>query len=136
MGLEQGSGNIRSGFTLQSPLYWLSAMFAAGIVAIGLLAVLEPLHASNAFGIPVKAADAVPWICIAGVRDIALGVVLGALLLFRERRAAGLLILLAIVIPVGDACAVLFARGVCYQIFIHGTGIIFTAVLGLLLLRR
>ena len=136
MSFERTPGETQSGFTFRSPLYWLTAAFAAGIAAIGLLALLVPIHAASMFGVPVKSVDAASWVRIAGVRDIAYGAVMGSLLAFREKRAAGLLILLSIIIPAGDAFSVLAATGMCFQVFFHGSSVIFMAVLGIFLLRR
>ena len=123
-------------FTAKSPLYWLYAALTLGILLAGVIAVFDPFVASVLFGRPVKTADDYTWVRLAGMRDIAIGMIFAAMLVIKEQRTAGVLVLLTIVVPVGDAVTVLSARGVSYQVFIHGGAAIFMAVLGMLLLKR
>ncbi len=123
-------------FTVKSPLYWLYAALTLGILLAGVLAVFDPLTASVLFGRPIKIVDDYVWVRLAGMRDIAIGMMFVAMLVCREQRTAGVLVLLTIVVPFGDAFTVFSARGVSYQVFIHGGAAIFMAVLGMLLLKR
>jgi hypothetical protein len=135
---ERGSASLNQSihFTVRSPLYWLYAAFAIGILLVGGLAVLMPLTASALFGAPVKVADGIDWVRTAGVRDIAIGLMFAAMLVLREGRTAGVLMLLVIIVPVGDAFTVLSTAGVTYQVFLHGVAAIFMAKLGSLLVKR
>ena len=123
-------------FTAKSPLYWLYAALTLGILLAGVIAVFDPFVASVLFGRPVKTVDDYTWVRLAGMRDIAIGMIFAAMLVIKEQRTAGVLVLLTIVVPVGDAFTVFSARGASYQIFIHGGAAIFMAVLGMLLLKR
>ena len=123
-------------FTAKSPLCWLYAALTLGILLAGVLALFDPFTAAVLFGRPVKTVDDYTWVRLAGMRDIAIGLMFAAMLVLKEQRIAGILVLLTIVVPVGDAVTVLSARGVSYQVFIHGGAAIFMAVLGMLLLKR
>jgi hypothetical protein len=123
-------------FTAKSPLCWLYAALTLGILLAGVIAVFDPFIASVLFGRPVKTVDDYTWVRLAGMRDIAIGMIFAAMLVVKEQRTAGVLVLLTIVVPVGDAVTVFSARGASYQIFIHGGAAIFMAVLGMLLLKR
>jgi hypothetical protein len=123
-------------FTAKSPLYWLYAALTLGILLAGVIAVFDPFVASVLFGRPVKTADDYTWVRLAGMRDIAIGMIFAAMLVIKEQRTAGVLVLLTIVVPVGDAFTVFSARGASYQVFIHGGAAIFMAVLGMLLLKK
>ena len=123
-------------FTAKFPLYWLYAALTLGILLAGVIAVFDPFIASVLFGRPVKTVDDYTWVRLAGMRDIAIGMIFAAMLVIKEQRTAGVLVLLTIVVPVGDAVTVLSARGVSYQVFIHGGAAIFMALLGMLLLKK
>ena len=123
-------------FTAKPPLYWLYAALTLGILLAGVIAVFDPFIASVLFGRPVKTVDDYTWVRLAGMRDIAIGMIFAAMLVIKEQRTAGVLVLLTIVVPVGDAFTVFSARGASYQVFIHGGAAIFMAVLGMLLLKK
>jgi hypothetical protein len=123
-------------FTVKSPLYWLYAALTLGILLAGVIALFDPLTASGLFGRPVKTVDDYTWVRLAGTRDIAISMMFAAMLVCKEQRIAGILVLLTLVVPVGDAFTVFSARGASYQVFIHGGAAIFMVVLGILLLKR
>lgn len=127
---------IPSTFTPRSPLYWLSGVFAIGLVLIGLLALLSPAAASIMFGIPVEGQDALLWVRLAGVRDIALGLLVIAVIVLRQPRTTGILILLATVVPITDVVTVVLHNGLSSQALLHAVAIPFMLFLGSLLLRR
>jgi Domain of unknown function (DUF4267) len=122
-------------FTPKSLLYWLSGALALGITLVGLFALIDPAKGSVMFGMPATRSESLPWVRLAGVRDIALGLILFAMLALKEGRTAGILILLAILVPITDVTTVFLHSGVSYHIFIHGSAIVFMLILGLLLLR-
>jgi len=115
--------NTPSTFTAESPLYWLCGALALGITLVGLVAILAPATGSVMFGVPVTTTDALPWIRLAGIRDIALGLILFAMMALKEGRTAGILILLIIIVPVTDATTVFTRSGLSYHILIHSSAI-------------
>ncbi|WP_158750303.1 DUF4267 domain-containing protein [Acidobacterium sp. S8] len=123
-------------FDLKSPLYWLCGAFALGLLLIGLLALIAPHNAAALFGMPVTTIDALPWVRLAGIRDIALSLMLLAIMAMKAGRIAGILILLMIVVPLTDATTVFTQSGLTYQVLLHAGSIIFMAILGLLLIRQ
>jgi Domain of unknown function (DUF4267) len=123
-------------FTPKSPLYWFCGALALGISLVGLLAIFAPQPGSEMFGIPVRATDALSWVRLAGVRDIALGLVLFATMTLQQGRTVGILILLSIVIPITDAITVFLRTGLSYHFLIHACSILYMISLGVMLLRR
>jgi len=123
-------------FTPRSPLYWLSGIFALGLVFIGLLALLSPAVASIMFGIPASAPDTLSWVRLAGVRDIALGLLLLAVIALKQGRTTGILVLLATIVPITDVITVFLHNGLSSQALLHTVAILFMLFLGSLLLRR
>jgi Domain of unknown function (DUF4267) len=128
--------NTPTTFTTKSLLYWLYGAFALGLTLIGLFAIVAPQTASGMFGRPVTVADALPWVRLAGVRDIALGLVFFALMALKEGRTAGILVLLTLVVPMTDATTVFMRTGLGYQALAHAAAILYMLVLGVMLLRR
>ncbi len=128
--------NTPTTFTIKSPLYWLCGALAFGITIVGLLAILAPATGSVMFGMPASTPEALPWIRLASIRDIALGLVLFTMMALKEGRTAGILILLIIVVPVADVTTVFMSTGFSYHILIHGSAIVYMLVLGVMLLRR
>jgi len=122
-------------FTPKSPLYWLAGVLALGIFLVGVLAVFAPAPGSVMFGMPAATGDALPWIRLAGIRDIALGLILFATIVLKEGRTTGILILLVIVVPITDVTTVFLRTGFSFHVLIHGGGIVYMAIIGTLLLR-
>ena len=123
-------------FTHRSPLYWLCAVLAVGIFLFGILALFQPVFGAELFGSPVKDADGLRWVRSAGVRDIALGLMLGTVVLLRQKRTVGILILFMIGVPISDAWTVLSLPGPGYQALLHAGSVLFMVALAVLLLRR
>jgi len=123
-------------FSPKSPLYWLCGALALGIFLIGLLAIFAPRIGSVMFGMPATSSEATPWVCLAGIRDVALGLVLFAMMALKEGRTTGILLLLCIVVPITDVTTVFLRTGLTYHIFVHGSSILYMTVIGILLLRH
>jgi hypothetical protein len=122
-------------FTAKSPLYWLCGAFALGLTLVGLLAIFTPVPASIMFGMPASTIEAIPWVRLAGIRDVALGLVFFVMMTLKQGRATGILMLLAVIVPITDAITVFLRSGLSYQIFIHGSSVIFMIIIGMLLIR-
>ncbi|HVW76876.1 MAG TPA: DUF4267 domain-containing protein [Alloacidobacterium sp.] len=117
-------------------LDWIAAAFALILTLIGLIAIADPIHGSALFGMPVTAPGSLAWVRLTGVRDIALGLVLFALLGMKQNRIAGILLLICLIIPFVDVTTVYAQTGWSIHILMHGGSIIFMAIVGLGLLRR
>ena len=130
--MSSNTGN----FTPKSVLYWLCAALALGIMSFGLLALITPQFGSIMFGTPVTGADALTWVRLTAIRDIALGLFLLTVIALKQGRTAGFLVLLAIIVPVNDAATVFLRNGPDYHMLIHGASILFILFLGVALLRR
>jgi hypothetical protein len=103
---------------------------------IGLLALLSPAAASAMFGIPAEASDTLSWVRLAGVRDIALGLLLIAVIALKQGRTTGILILLMTIVPLTDCLTVILHDGLSSHALVHAVAIPFMLFLGSLLLRR
>ena len=81
---------------------------AAGLVLVGLgvASIAAPGVAARLFGVP--AAGDLPFVTVAGVRDLAAGVLVVAFALLGDRRAVGACVLVGSLIPIGDGSVVLW----------------------------
>jgi hypothetical protein len=91
--------------------YAMATVISLGIIYIGARYLLEPGAIAPTFGVPrVPPADD-PFLRVKGVRDIASGLVVLALLATRQPRLVAIGVLVESVIPVGDALIVLGSGG-------------------------
>jgi hypothetical protein len=98
-------------------MHWFSngvALLASvGIIAIGAMDLLNPRGATLSFGLPLP--EAGPnidwWLRLKGVRDIAAGLVVLAMMIWGEPRVVGIVLLIESFIPAGDMSLVLAAKG-------------------------
>lgn len=121
---------------LTSPSAVLVAVLASFMLFLGLRAHLDPLGAASGFGLPDASPSILPWLHVKGGRDLGIGLMLVALLLARQRRALGLLIVASVVMPVTDA-TVIIGQGtsVAYALGVHGSAALYGLLLGSWLLR-
>jgi hypothetical protein len=114
----------------------LAALIGAGIIVVGARLLLVPIPAAAGFGFPGRpGADTVTWLNIKGIRDIVTGLVFFSLLATGQLPTVGLYMLIAALIPVGDALTVLRyhgSRSLAYGM--HGGTAAAMVVLGCLLL--
>jgi hypothetical protein len=109
------------------------------IIYIGLEFLLVPQFAAAAFGVPTwPQREGTAFLAVKGVRDIATGLVVLALLLSGHRRALGWAMLAFAFIPLGDVVIVLSQGGTPATAFgIHGlTAVVVLVGAGLLLRER
>jgi Domain of unknown function (DUF4267) len=108
------------------------------IIYIGLEYLLAPQAAAAGFGVPTwPQREGTAFLAVKGVRDIATGLVVGALLLSGHRRALGWAMLALAFIPVGDMVIVLSQGGAPATAFgIHGLTAAVVLVGAALLLRE
>ena len=83
----------------------LSAAAGLVLVALGVAAIVAPVTAARLFGVP--ATGDLPFVAVAGVRDLAAGLLVLAFALLRDRRAVGACVLAGSVIAIGDGTMVL-----------------------------
>ena len=104
--------------------YALSRLLGAGIIVIGARFLVAPQAAAAAYGIASEqsgpASD--PYLAVKGVRDIASGVVVFALLTEGQPHILGRYLAAASIIPIGDATIVLRGNGAKATAYgVHGT---------------
>jgi hypothetical protein len=104
--------------------YGLSGMLGAGIIVIGARFLVVPQAAAAAYGISTEqdgsASDR--YLAAKGVRDIASGVAVFALLAAGKPHVLGRYLVAASIIPIGDAIIVLRGNGAKATAYgVHGT---------------
>ncbi|MFC3455043.1 DUF4267 domain-containing protein [Amycolatopsis speibonae] len=117
--------------------YALSLALALFVLYFGTGYVFFPETQTGGFGLPVMPMKGDPILAVKGVRDIGAGLVVLALLLFRNARALGWALLAMAFIPFGDMLIVLTHDGSPGAAFgIHGaTATLMVLVSALLLIR-
>src|SRR5262245_42101333 len=108
-------------------MHWLALgvalLVAFAIIAIGTQYVVSPTTATRSFGLPLPedGANIAWWLRLKGVRDIASGLAVLALMSWGVPRAVGIVLLVEAFIPVGDMLVILAAKGSTRSAFgIHG----------------
>lgn len=98
-------------------MHWLplamAALLALAIIAIGLLYLLTPFTVARGFGLPYpEGGPAIPWwLRLKGVRDIASGLVVLAMMMWSMPREVGIVLLVETFIALGDMSVILAAKG-------------------------
>ena len=116
--------------------FWICLLTGLGIIFIGIRFFLVPIDAEHAYGIQVNTGGNFAFHYIKGIRDIFSGLVLVALLLAREYRALGILLLCAVIIPATDMSIV--ASQTTFQtaaLYPHLSAVIIAILLGIHYLR-
>jgi hypothetical protein len=91
----------------------MALLLALAIIAVGTQYILSPTTATRSFGLPLPENGAnIPWwLRLKGVRDIAAGLTVLALMGWGTPRVIGIILLAEASIPVGDMLVVLAAKG-------------------------
>jgi len=91
----------------------IALLVALAIIAIGILYLARPLTATRSFGLPLPEADVniAWWLRLKGVRDIASGLTVLALMRWGTPAVVGLVLLVEATIPTGDMLVILAAKG-------------------------
>lgn len=115
--------------------YATAFLLGLGMVFLGVRFFLSPEVATAAFGIHFNANGDYSFHHIKGIRDIFSGILLCALVLMKERRALGVMLVVATIIPVSDMLTVLSKsyNGI-QQSIPHIVAIIICSLVGVLLL--
>ena len=119
------------------PLF-LAALLAVGIIIIGCFYLVSPERISGTFGLkpPASDADSRAWLRPKGIRDIAAGLIVLAMMLAADRRLVGIALLVEAIIPLGDMSIVLGSGGSKSRAFsIHGVTCAVMIVVGLWLIH-
>jgi hypothetical protein len=116
----------------------LAALMAVGIIVIGCFYLLSPERISGTFGLkpPASDADTSAWLRPKGIRDIAAGLVVLAMMLTADWRLVGIALLVEAIIPFGDMSIVLGAGGSKSRAWsVHGVTCAVMLVVGLMLIQ-
>jgi hypothetical protein len=111
---------------------------ALGIIVIGCFYLLSPDRISGTFGLkpPASDADTRAWLRPKGIRDIAAGLIVLAMMLTADKYLVGIALLVEAIIPLGDMSIVLGSGGSKTRAFtIHGVTCAVMLVVGLLLIH-
>jgi len=116
----------------------LAALIAAGIIVIGCFYLGSPERMTGSFGLkpPAPDADTRAWLRLKGIRDVATGLILLAMMLTADWRLVGIVLLVEAVIPLGDMSIILGSGGSKSKAFsIHGVTCAVMLIAGLLLIH-
>ena len=116
----------------------LAALMALGIIVIGCFYLLSPERISGTFGLkpPASDADTSAWLRPKGIRDIAAGLIVLAMMLTADSHLVGIALLVEAIIPLGDMSIVLGSGGSKSRAFsVHGVTCAVMLVVGLLLIH-
>jgi hypothetical protein len=116
----------------------LAVLLALGIIVIGCFYLFSPERISGTFGLkpPAQDAETRAWLRPKGIRDVAAGLVVLAMMLTADKRTLGVALLVEAIIPLGDMSIVLGSGGSKSRAFsIHGVTCAVMLVVGLLLIR-
>ena len=93
--------------------YGMALVLAVAIIAIGALYLVRPRRATSSFGLPLPedGPNVAWWLRLKGVRDIASGLIVLALMASGFPRVVGIVLLVEAIIPIGDMTLILAANG-------------------------
>jgi hypothetical protein len=108
-------------------MHWLALgialLVALGIIVIGALYLSGPRATTRSFGLPLPedGPNIAWWLRLKGVRDIASGLTLLAMMVWGGPRMVGIILLVEALIPIGDMLVILAAKGSARRAFgMHG----------------
>ena len=84
---------------------------AVALVLLGVILIVAPRLGAAIFGLPAPEGPAMGYVPAIGVRDIAFGLYVLALAWFSGRRAAGIVLAITVLIPIGDILVLLALTG-------------------------
>jgi hypothetical protein len=116
----------------------LAALLALSIVVIGCFYLVAPERISGTFGLkpPASDGDTRAWLRLKGIRDVAAGLVVLAMMLTASRQLVGIVLLVEAIIPLGDMSIILGSGGSKSTAFsVHGVTCAVMLVVGLLLVH-
>jgi hypothetical protein len=116
----------------------IAVLVSVGIIVIGCFYVAAPGRIVEGFGLrpPARDADTRAWLRLKGTRDIATGLAVLTLMLTRDHRTVGIVLLVFAIIPFGDMSNVLLSGGRKVTAFsVHGVTCAVMLIASLLLIR-
>jgi hypothetical protein len=116
----------------------LAALMAVAIIVIGCFYLLSPERISGTFGLkpPASDVDTRAWLRPKGIRDVAAGLVVLAMMLTADTRSVGIVLLVEAIVPLGDMSIILGSDGSKSRAFsIHGVTCAVMLIVGLLLIH-
>lgn len=120
---------------LTSPTAVLTLLLGAFMLFLSINSVMDPVAAARGFGLPLSGNDALPWLSVKSGRDLGIGLAIVALVVARQRLAAGLFVLACMVMPVVDALTVLKGgASLALALSVHGSAAVYVAFLAAALL--
>jgi hypothetical protein len=116
--------------------FYLSGAIAVGIIFIGCRFLLAPSTAAVAYGVPASGEPhSRAYLSAKGIRDIASGLLTAMLMAYGSAHALGWFMLVATLIPIGDAANVLHQGGSRSIAFgVHGGTAVAMLIISALLL--
>jgi Domain of unknown function (DUF4267) len=116
----------------------LAVLVSVGITVIGCFYVASPQRILGGFGLkpPASDADTLAWLRLKGIRDIASGLAVLALMLTTDSRTVSIVLLVFAIIPFGDMSNILASGGRKATAFsVHGVTCAVMLFAGLLLIH-
>jgi hypothetical protein len=116
----------------------LAALMAVAIIVIGCFYLLSPQRISGTFGLkpPASDVDTRAWLRPKGIRDVAAGLVVLAMMLTADTRSVGIVLLVEAIVPLGDMSIILGSGGSKSRaLSIHGVTCVVMLMVGLLLIH-
>lgn len=115
-----------------------AALVAVGIIVIGCFYIAAPQRVTGSFGLrpPSPDADTRAWLRLKGIRDVASGLAVLALMMTGDKHSVGLVLLVFAVIPFGDMSNILNSGGSKSTAFsVHGVTCAVMLIAALLLIQ-
>jgi hypothetical protein len=116
----------------------LAALIAVAVIVIGCFYLAAPERISGSFGLKPPASDVGTraWLRLKGIRDLASGLVVLAMMLTADTRMVGVALLVFAIVPFGDMSIILRSGGRKATAFsVHGITCAVMLVVGLLLIH-
>ena len=116
----------------------LAVLVSIGIIVIGCFYVASPQRILGGFGLkpPAPDADTFAWLRLKGIRDVASGLAVLTLMLAKDSRTVGIVLLVFALIPFGDMSNVLISGGrKATALSVHGITCAVMLFAGLLLIH-
>lgn len=96
---------------LRHPRCWPALALVLGLAALGLVFIAAPRVGATIFGLPAPEGEALAYLSVIGLRDLAFGGYTLGLLLRRDRGAVAVVLAVTLLIPLGDMAVLLAVRG-------------------------